>query len=297
MEAGGFYRFAYLIGSAILSTLYTLAVLVWPIEVLRVALGAFVLFFAPGYALGSLIFGKCSGLPWVADLALAVGLSALYLVLVGFVLLAFGIGLSANLLGPASLAIGVVSILVFDMREGGGVHSPIFAVAKRELSLPGFSPAQRTAAYGLVLAIGLVLSGVTYLTFVMPTDSPDVVLGIYGPNGTTDTLPSSGQVNTTMTVIVHVRNGGAGPPLSLRVRATLNTSSWANYTVVPWALPLSFHDGVESSTPLNLSSGQTATIPVTFEITFPGTYIVSFALLAGSASPVRSAVLGLTISG
>lgn len=294
-EGNGFYRFDYLLATAFLSGSYILVVLVWPIAVLRVLLGAFVLFFAPGYALGAILFGKKSGLPPVADLAVVVGLSALFTVGVGLILLILRVGLTANVLGPGALSIVVVSVFLFEVREGSAISGRFLEAAKTELSLPGFEPRQRIAAYALLLAIGIVLAAIAYATIFVPTDSPVDALGISGPDGSVATLPAQGRTNATLSIFATVRNGASGQPLGLRVRAILNGSDGTNFTTVPWVIPLSLRGGVESSVPVALAAGEKTTMNISFRFPNAGIYIVSFALIASDQTALRTVSLSLAI--
>lgn len=240
--------------------------------------GLFVLFVAPGYAAVALLFGRRSIPSLAMNVALIVGLAVVINVALGTLLLVFAIGPVAPIVGLCDAGISTAATVVQLLRpqpvgsaHGGGWFRGLFVLA-------GFTRGQRVAAYALFAGILLTFAAIGYLSTLQPGNAPDLSFGVVGVDGTTSTLPTSGTVNTTLAVLVEVRNNATVQPFILSVSSALVGSNATNFSSTPWVMPLDLGPNVTSSEPLNLTSGQSDDVDVSFEFSTGGDYVVSFSL-------------------
>ncbi len=263
----------------------------------QVPLGIFVLFFAPGFALAAFILGKRAFPSYPANLAVIVGLSVVFNVVFGTVLLYFSIG-PVDAIGGA-----VAALLCFAASVAQSAHQPARRsrpIARRlwsSLGFAGFSVGQRAAAYALLAGVLVTFGAIGYIATLQPAAAPNLALVVVGPDGTTSTLPLGGAVNSTMAVIVEVRNNATAQTLTLSVNASLIGQNGTNYTSIPWAMPLLLGPLTASSEPLSLSKGVSESVDVSFQFEAAGDYVVGFSLTSpGATAPVRSTTLSIEVT-
>ncbi len=298
MSAGGFpsedvpaiYSRTALLGT----TLVTLAfVVVAELQVpwVLLPLGLFVLFVAPGYAVVALLFGART-LPSLAlNIAMIVGMSVLFNAVVGTLLLYYAIAPLAPLVGAFAAVVCAAATVVQYQRERWNESRRPGQWLRSVLALPGFTPAQRTAAYALLIGVAVTFGAIGYLSTLQPRSAPDLSLAIVGPGGTTSTLPTSGTVNSTLALIVEVGNNATSQSLVLGVNSTLVGQTGSTRTTVPWTVPLHLAPNVTSSESLSLTSGETDNIQFSFQVDTGGDYAISFFL-----TPLQSHVAVRTSS-
>jgi len=261
-----------------LVTLVFVVVSVLQLPWVLIPLGLFVLFVAPGYAVVALLFSG-RPLPSMAlNAALVVAFSVVFNVLLGAVLFYFAIGPVSPLVGLGVAVLCASATVIQLLRPRGVPPSAGIHLARAHLQLPGFTSGQRTAAYALFAGIVVTFGVIGYLSTLEPGRAPDLSLGVVGPDGTTNTLPTSGTVNSTLTVIVEVQNNATAQPFILSANSSIIGTNGTLWTIVPWVMPLRLAPNVTSSETLNLSSGEIDDVPVSFQFTSDGNYAVSFAL-------------------
>ncbi len=261
-----------------------------------VPLGIAVLFFAPGYAVAALLFGKRPLPTLAANFALVVGFSVLVNAVFGTVLLYFAVGPLSPLVGLCDAVVCVFGTVVQYGRPAahGAPWSPRLA---SYFELPAFSTGQKAAAVALLAAILVTFGAIGYLAAAQPSQSPDLSMTVVGPDGTTSTIPTSGIVNATYTVIVEVQNGATAQSFTLTLNSTLVGANTTNRTVIPWSMPLALAANVTSSEPVSLAGKASEPISVEFDFSTPGDYAISFALSTPtSAVPVRNVSITVDIT-
>lgn len=291
-----FFRTSYLYLFTFLAAVYVVVIWFVPTAVLAVPLGLFTLLIAPGYALGALTIGRRERWPWSLTFILVVGLSVAFTIAEGLVLLELHQGLPARVLALVSLAL-LCTALAFAPPEPAVEWLPRFGrFLQREFRLPGHSAMQRMTAYTLLVAIVVVLVVIVYLAAVFPGPTSSTTLGISGPNGTTASLPTSGTRLENLTVIVTVGNGPTGRLVDLTIRSLYSGSQPANYSAVPWTLPLPLGPNVTSSDSLTLTAGQSVTVDVVFRFATAGDYTIEFLLVSIPNTLLASTSLPVAIT-
>ncbi len=291
-----FFRRSHLAILALLGVAYVVVAWFLPVVELAVPLGLITLLIAPGYALGALALGFRPRWPWALTFVMVVGLSVAVSVLEGLVLLALGKGLLPQVFSLVSLALLALA-LIGRLSTAPSAEAPRFgAFLRREFALPGHSSGQRTAGYALLAAIVAVLIVIVYLASVFPHPYTSVSLGITGPGGTSATLPTTGKVGEILAINATIGNNATAQTLDLVVRSSVVGAPPANYSSVPWALPLSLGPNQTSTEAIPLSAGQLDTVSVSFDFAVRGSYVVEF-LLANSGGAVLATVsIPVTIS-
>jgi uncharacterized membrane protein len=280
-----------------LITLVDVGVVIFaPGSLLRVPLGAFELLFAPGYALGAILFVRRPLLPSVAEFSVAVGLSVVFNVLVGLVLVLEGAGVAVTWLTTgdvAAVAAGLIVKVAATETPGG---SGVGAAVVRELRLPGVRPSYRRVVYALLVATLVAFGGVIYLSVAQPSAGTSTSFAVYGPDGTTATLPRSLAVGEVGLVGLSVVDGYSAGSLSLVVSATLVGLNTTALTTVPWSMPLPLARNATSSLPLSLGYGGSTQMNVTFEFSQPGDYALAFFVQAAGGVLVQGVTLSLSVA-
>jgi hypothetical protein len=265
--------------------------------VAQLLLGLFVILVAPGYAVAALLFGRGTRLPWTVHVALIVGLSVIIEASAGilYFVSAHG-GLTINLLlGGLAYVLSLTATVVQWSRGMALDLSPVWEKLRRGVALPGFSAGQKVAAFSLFAAILVTFGAIGYLSTVHPEVQPPLSIAVFGPNGTTNTLPTGGSANQTLEVMVEIANDGTAQPLNLSVLSTVTSAPPSPESTIPWTMPLPLGPETLSSTTVFLAAGGSQTISVTFVFASPGDYTVTFTLQAsGGPSPVYVS-LGETI--
>jgi uncharacterized membrane protein len=148
----------------------------------------------------------------------------------------------------------------------------------------------------ILIAIIVVFAGIIYLATVTPNQHLSIQMGIVGPNGLTNDLPTSGVPGGNLTVEVTVGNNATAQPLYLVVQSVLNNTVPTSYSTIPWMLPLDL--GANTTTKpdsFGLLAQATATEKVVFAFAVSGTYIVHFLLESQSGKILREDSLSTTI--
>jgi uncharacterized membrane protein len=263
----------------------------------QVLLGLFVILVAPGYAICALFFGRGSRLPWTVQVALIVGFSVVIESSVG-ILYFVGThgGLTLNLVLGLLAYILTLTATVVQWSRGMALDlSPLAESLRSGVSLPGFSQGQKVAAFSLLAAILLTFGAIGYLSTVHPGGQAILSIAALGPNGTTNTLPTGGNANQTLEVIVEIGNDGTAQSLNLTVTSALSSSNGTPQSTIAWMMPLALGPGSQSSTSVPLAAGASEMIPITFVFANPGAYSVTFTLLAEGSTPPVAVTLGETI--
>lgn len=282
-----FFRRNYLWVLAILAFAYGFVAVLVPIPAIELPLGLLTLLLIPGYALGALALGPTPRWPWTLMLAITVGLSVAFSVGEGLVLLAFHLGLPAAVFAIVSLGLVVIALATFpsattQSAADGGFQNYLAG----ELRLPGHSPTQRVVAAALLLAIIVVFAGIVYLSTVTPNQHPGIQMGIVGPDGLTNDLPSSGSPGANLTVYVTVGNNATQETLNLIVVSTANDTTPSSYTTIGWKLPLVL--GANTTTKpdtVSLSPKSTSSVKVEFTFETSGIYVLLFQLQGYTYQP------------
>jgi uncharacterized membrane protein len=295
-EATALYSAPALLASAALTAGFVLASadhLAWA----QAPLGIFVLFFAPGYAGMALLFGKRAIPSYPANFALIVGLSVIFNVTIGVVLLYFSLGPINSIIGVAGAVLCFLASVAQKARHPTGQSSSATRRIGAVFRFPGFSRGQRAAAYALFAAVLLTFGVIGYIATLQPGNTPDLAMTLVGPDGTTSTLPAEGTVNTSLAVIVEVHNNATAQPFILSVNSSLVGENGTNFTNLPWAMPLHLAPFVTSEESLNLSKGGSESVSISFQFDRTGDYLVSFSLTPPrSATPVRSTAIAIAIT-
>ncbi len=264
---------------------------------LLIPFGLFVLFAAPGYAAAALLFGRRALSSLAMNLALIVGFSVLINVVVGTVLLLLGISPLAAILGVVDAALCTVATAVQFRRPWEAPLEQRILRLRTAFELPGFSRPQRAAAYALLAGILVTFAAIGYLSTVPSGSNSDLSLAIVGPDGTTATLPTTGSVNTSISLTIDVGNNATAQSLVLSVSSVLVGQNATSLAAVPWTMPIQLAPNVTSSEVLSLSSGAHSSEGIVFQFSASGDYRLLFWLSAtGSSAPLRSVTLSLLIS-
>jgi uncharacterized membrane protein len=293
-----FFHRAYLYALTLLGTLYLLTTLLLPTPWVELPLGLVTLFVTPGYAIAAVMFGPRSRWPRSLLFALSVGFSVAFNVALGLGLLALGLGLPALAFAVAAfLVVGAVAAGWATRRPESAPAAGPSAVS-RELGMRGYRPAQRAAAYVLLVTIALVFVGIVYLASVFPANSgPGVALSVYGSNGTPSGLPTVGSTNTTLSVLVAVQNNATAHDFALEVQSAPLGETPPTYHTSPWSTPLELGNDTEYTESVPLAGGQSTTLTVPFQYRMAGNYLVSFELESPSGSVLRTTSFAVDILG
>lgn len=291
------FREGGLIAVFLATLVYVGIVFLTPGSPVRVPFGYLELVFAPGYALGAVLFLRRPLIPPVAEFAVAVGLSVVFNVLIGLALALLGAGLAINWFLLAEIVVAALALaaklLVGPSARVTGVGSAL----RREFRLPGVLPRYRRAVYVLFLASVVAIAAVVYLSVVQPSTPASTSLALSGPGGTVASLPTSLRVGEVGLVVVYVANGHSGAPIELVVTALFQGESpTSNLTAVPWSMPLTLSNGTVSSLPLGVGYGQTTTLNVTFAFGETGAFALDFDLEASGGSLLPPASLDLAVT-
>ncbi len=307
-------RINVLLVLTVLTAVYCVATIFPGTLWLTVPLGLLTLLFTPGYGLVAIGVGEQARWPWYLTTIVVVGLSVAFNVAIGLLLVHGDYGLLPLVLAISSLFVLFLGGVAQFVRADHTSDSRFVAMIRSELGLGGFTSAQRTAAYALLLAIILVLGGLTYIASVNPREKSDVSLGITGPDGSSNTLPIGFPNMAPTTLVITIGNDNSAQAWTLRIstNATLAGNPGVNGTVpppfvpppvanrsVPWSSPLYLGDGVESETALGmLTSNEVITLNVTVQFNATVTnetrsftdYTLTFQLVpATGGSPARVA--------
>jgi uncharacterized membrane protein len=284
-----------LIGAVILVTIYAV-VTPFAGNPLDVVLGLFVLFIAPGYGFAAVLFGARTERPLLAaSLAIVVGLSVAYNGGVGLLSLLGGYGLNPSIIGVAALLpTGLGAFVQVQRRLRGSLQEPAHSVA-RSLRFPGFTTRQRQATWALLIASVIVFVAILYEATVVPPSHHGFSLAVTGPDGTTSTLPASGTINQTLSVLLTLRSEVSTPAAQLAVRTAVLGAGSNSTTVVPWSSPLALDGGIASSETLTLGAGSSLVVPVSFLFHHPGSYVVTFSFTSPGSPDVASTQLSEVI--
>lgn len=291
------FRESGLIVVFLATLVYVGIVFLTPGSPVRVPFGYFELVFAPGYALGALLFLRRPQIPPVAEFAVAVGLSVVYNVLVGLTLALLGVGLLIDWFLLAEIVVVALALAAKLLAGPSAGVTGAGSLLRREFRLPGVRPEYRRAVYVLFLATVVAIVAVVYLSVIQPPTSPSTSLALSGPGGTAASLPTSLRVGEVGLAVVFVANGHSGAPIELVVTALFQGESpTSNLTAVPWSLPLTLANGTVSSLPLGLAYGQTTTLNVTFAFGETGAFSLGFDLEASGGSLLPPASLNLAVT-
>jgi hypothetical protein len=288
-------RYLYLL--AALTVVYGLVTLLGPTPWIDLPLGLLTLFVTPGYAIGAVMFGTRSRWPATLQFALLVGWSVAWNVAIGLVLLVFGRGLPASLFAFVALGLIGVASLYWARHHPGSPPSPAGSRVPAALRLTGYTPAQRTAAYGLVTAIGLVFAIIIYLASVFPGNAgPGLGFSIAGPDGSASSLPVGGAPNVTLDIQVTIQNNATAQAFTLDVLTATAGSTPTAYESVPWGSPLVLANATQSTKAVDLASAASIVVAVPFEYPVAGHYVLSFLLDNSSGAVERNASWPVDIS-
>lgn len=292
------FREMGLVGVFLITLVYVGVVLLTPGSPAQIPLGFFELVFAPGYVLGALLFARRPILPPVAEFPVVVGLSIVFNVLVGLLLAITAVGLRIDWLVSADAAVVWAGVVVLAYLGDAPGVSGVGRAFQRELRLPGIRPSYRPAVYALLIACLLAFAGTIYLGVSVPTSTTPSSLALYGPDGTTGSLPieqnlSIGVIGLVLVSIVDGQKTGSLTLVVESVNNKLNTST--SPTAINWTQPMVFYNATTSSLALGLTYGQQTTLDFTFEYSYTGTYSLKFALESSGASSLPSATLGVRV--
>ncbi|HEV2520248.1 MAG TPA: DUF1616 domain-containing protein [Thermoplasmata archaeon] len=289
-----FFRSEYLTASAAALLAYLAVLAIAPVPILEAPLGAFVLLFAPGYAIAALLFPGRPAFPWPVSFAASAGLSVTFNVLLGLLPLARHAGLPPALFASTAFVLTLVALGV-RLRGEEGADERIWQVATRALAMPGFSRRQRWGAYGLLAATAVALAFIVFLAGAHPNVHPGVALALSGPGGSLAALPSGGPVGSILAVWVTISNNATPQQFDLNVQSLNLSANPTQFRVVPWTLPLHLANATQSSDAFNLLPDQTYTLNLTFTYAFAGTYAISIYLADAGGTTLRSSAISVEI--
>jgi uncharacterized membrane protein len=289
------FRESGLIVVFLITLVYDGVVFLAPGSAVQVPLGFVELLFAPGYALGAIAFIRKPLLPPAAEFSITVGLSVIFNVLVGLLLALFSLGLAVVWLVVADTAVVWIGLIVKVVWEEAPGVTGVSDAIRRELRLPGVRPSYRNAVYALLVASLVAFAGVVYLSTAQPSTAPSTSLAIYGPTGTTASLPKQLTVGEVGLVVLSISDGYSTGPIVLVVTA-VDLNKTTSVTPVPWTLPLTLTPGATSSLPLGLGYGGQTSETVTFEFPQQDDYALTFTLEAAGGALLQEATLSLVVS-
>lgn len=286
---------------AFLVTLVDVGVVVLaPGSLFRIPLGVFELLFAPGYALGAILFVRRPLLPTPAEFSVAVGLSVVFNVLVGLLLALYGGGLSAAWLAAGDAAVVSVGLVVKVASTDDPAVAGVGAAVARELRLPGIRPSYRPVVYALLVATLVAFGGVVYLGVAQPPAAVPTSLALFGPDGTTATLPTNLTVGEVGLVGVSIVDGDSNGSILLAVSAALANYTTTTFTPVPWSMPLALARNTTSDLSLSIGYGGSTSLNVTFEFSQPSPpgdyYALTFSVQGVGGALLQKATLGLSVN-
>jgi hypothetical protein len=289
------FREGGLIAVFVITLVYVGVVFLAPGSPVQVALGFVELLFAPGYAIGAIAFIRKPLLPPAAEFSVSVGLSVVFNVLIGLLLELFGLGLAVVWLVIADTAVVWVGLVVKLVWEDAPGVVAVTGAIRRELRLPGIRPSYRKAVYALLVASLVAFAGVVYISIAQPSTSPSTSIAIYGPAGTTGSIPYNLTVGEVGLVVVSISDGYSGGPIVL-VLTEVDLDESTNLTAVPWTMPLTLSPGTTSSLPLSLGYGGQTTQTVTFQFPQPDGYALTFSLQTTGGALLKGATVGVVVS-
>ncbi|HEV2165598.1 MAG TPA: DUF1616 domain-containing protein [Thermoplasmata archaeon] len=289
-----FFRSGYLLASALTLLVYLGVLAIAPTPLLEAPLGLYLLLFAPGYALASLLFPGRISLPWPVYFAFSAGLSVSFNILLGLVPLARHAGLPPALFASAAFLVSLVALAVRLQSEGHGVDR-LRKTASGALGMSGFSRGQRGGAYGLLAATAIVLAVIVFLAASHPNVHPGIALALTGPDGTVAALPAGGPIGGVLSVWVTITNNATAQQLVLEVQSLNLSTVQTQFHVVPWTLPLRLANATQSSDAFNLQPDQTYTLNLTFQYSYGGTYSVSVYLADATGTTLRTSAFSVAI--
>lgn len=290
-----FYRHDALLVGMALAIAYLVVVSAKVGGVPEAVLGVAALFFLPGYAVASLLFGERSGLIPLGDLAVTVGFSVIFNGLVGLLLLALNQGLDSFWLAVGVAAVCVLAAGVGGFRVERPGASSIGAYIRRELTLADAPRSVRRVALVLVVAILVATGGLFYVASLHPTEVLTAQM-LLAPASNDSSVPSSGAAGQVLAVQAEIVDGPPGGNLTLVVVATAGGSpAGGNVSLVGWNLPLHLSAGVESLDPLEVGPSGTSTVYVSFEFAIAGNYSIEFGLTSDGGGSLDTVTLPLAI--
>jgi uncharacterized membrane protein len=302
-------RISVLLLLTVLTAVYCVAIVIPGLVYLTVPLGLLTLLFTPGYGLVAIGAGERERWPWYFTTIVVVGLSVAFNVAIGLLLVYGSYGLLPLVLAISSLFVLFLGGVAQFTRYAGIGDTRFVAMVRTELGLSGFSRSQKAAAIALLVAILLVIAGLTYIASVNPREKSDVTFGITGPQGSAIGLPIGYPTMAPTTLVVTVGNNLTAQSWTLRVTANATLAGDSNKSLsvpptvanqsIPWSSPLYLGDGIQSETTLGLlSPNQVITFNVTLQFNSTLTnatgsitdYTVTFELVPSEGgSPVRVA--------
>jgi uncharacterized membrane protein len=289
------FRESGLIVLFLLTLIYLGIVVIAPNSPARVPFGLIELLFAPGYALGSILFFRRPLLPPAAEFSVSVGLSVVFNVLVGFLLVLNGPGVTSYWLPVADAIAVTLGLMIKVVLEDDLAVTGMAAAIRRELRLPGIRPSYRPAVYAVLLAMLVAFAGVVFLSVNQPSVAPQSSIALYGSDGTTGTLPTNLTVGEVGLVVVDVANGASNGPITLKLTAVIVNQTSSNLTQLAWTTPLSLAANTTASEPLSVGYGQSTTLDVAFDFTRQGNYALTFSLQEAGGASLQAATLGVVV--
>jgi hypothetical protein len=293
-----FYRRSYLFLLTILTGVYAVVAVTDPTPWVDLPLGLLTLLFVPGYAIGALVFGAKPRWPWSLTFALTVGLSVAFNVGLGLLLLQFGVGLPAPAFGFVALILLMAAAIVWVVTNPAETGSRFTRYLAEELELPGHTPAQRSVGYALLLGIALVVVLIVFIASIFPAGPGNLTFGITGPGGNASNLVTNGttalsnKTGPVYTLYLLVGNSAAAQKYLLTFYASLNNTSAAHPTLVPWSnatVAINLKGPTEANLTLNLSGSESLTQKIHFFFTLHGNWTLTFTLSTLGGQVQRSA--------
>ena len=274
---------------------YVAVVFLVPGSPVRVPLGLVELLFAPGYALGAILFVRRPLLPPAAEFSVSVGLSVVFNVLVGLLLATIGTGLAIVWLVAADTVVVWLGLVVMVVWGDAPGVTGVPAAIRRELRLPGVRPSYRKAAYALIVATLVAFGGVVYLGIAQPPTAASTYLALSGWGGTSATLPNNLTVGEVASVVLNIGDGYSSGPIEVVATATILGQNSTISHPEPWNLPLAFSPGNTSSMPLALGYGEQTTLNVTFYFTQVAHFVLTFSLEAVGGASLQAVPLSVVV--
>ncbi len=239
----------------VFSVVATLLLLVFPGGGIALAVGIPFVFFVPGFTVVRLFFWKATGPE--AKIVLSMALSILVVIFLGLFLALTPIGLSSDS-ARASLmvfSISAVALEAFVLPVNRGRPAP------SETQAPAIPrPMKVDKVTASMLAVALVVSGIS-LGLIVTSEYPSrTYFAVTDENGKVFTNFSF-EVNTTLTVLLHMKNGEDG------VR---------NFTVIGYVLDTPEYPLYSYSR--NLDKGEEWNQSISFELLHKGYFRLDFDL-------------------
>lgn len=285
--------FPYVGLAALVLLLHAILVAVVPTNPYRAAF-SFAALFAVGYCALALIVGDSFRLTAAEILAFSTGLTIFITSLSALGVSVLGIPITVFAVVIVGLPIAILASFV--RRSGGGAFGAITTFSRGLFDFSGYSRLEKGMIATLLSAITVALVVFVALAFVHYPGNLSPGLAIYGPDGTTGSLPT--HFNQSQPKDITVAALGGSNPSAFVVRISLvprNATGNEAFHTVFLATPLRLDAFAECNVSLVLDRGVTWTQQFSISIEQNGTYNLVFDLINTSSLIVATNRLPVSV--